>query len=87
MGKTYYVREVTAPGGYTYVDDVEIKLNTDGSITLGDNASATLDATTGTITITDEPFGLSVLKVDENGNPLSGATMYFYEDTSLLQRR
>ena len=87
MGKTYYVHEVTAPGGYTYVDDVEIKLNADGSITLGNNASATLDADTGTITITDKSFGLSVLKVDENGNPLSDAKMYFYEDTSLLQRR
>ena len=87
MGKTYYVHEVKGPGGYTCVDDVEIKLNADGSITLGDNDSATLDPDTGTITITDEPFGLSVLKVDENGNALSGAKMFFYEGDALQQPR
>ena len=88
MGKTYYVHEVKGPGGYTCVEeDVEIKLNADGSITLGDNDSATLDPDTGTITIKDEPFGLSVLKVDENGNALSGAKMIFYEGDALQQPR
>lgn len=61
---TYYVKEITAPQGYILDSEPSAE------ITIKKTAAH------GTITMTNEKYtagGITVKKVDENGNPLAGA--------------
>lgn len=66
----YYLRELEAPTGYIYSDDVPFTVNHDGSVLKVD--------------MFDAPIKLSFLKTDESGIALPGATIKIYDDTNKL---
>jgi len=59
-GKTYKLHETAAPNGYRRAADVEFTVS---------------DTGTTEVTMTDEKTVVSILKVDESGSTLSGATL------------
>ena len=60
-GKTYKLHEVSAPDGYVVASDVAFTKNSNG--------------TKQTITMTDKKTKISIKKVDESGNNVTGATL------------
>ena len=52
-GKTYILREITAPDGYTVAADVKFKVNEDGSITK--------------VVMKDKPIEVVISKTDVSG--------------------
>lgn len=70
---TYVLSEKTAPAGYGYMQDIEFKVNADGSIT------ATAEKSGQTIIARDLPVDLSVAKQDaDTATQLAGAKMALY---------
>lgn len=77
-GETYTLREVTAPAGYELLSDVTFTVETDGTVTLSENAPAGYTVTEGedgvvTFTAADTPIEAQLVKTDEAGTPLAGA--------------
>lgn len=77
-GTTYTLHEVTAPAGYELLSDVTFTVETDGTVTLSENAPAGYTVTEGedgvvTFTAADTPIEAQLVKTDEAGTPLAGA--------------
>lgn len=60
-GVNYILREIDAPDGYTLAEDVKFTVNRDGTPTR--------------VVMKDAPTEVKILKTDENGKALSGATL------------
>ncbi len=65
VGKTYILHEVTSPIGYALSEDTKFTVNDDNN--------------NQTITLVNELIKVSALKVDENDNPVEGATLNLIE--------
>lgn len=77
-GTTYTLHEVMAPAGYELLPDVTFTVETDGTVTLSENAPAGYTVTEGedgvvTFTAADTPIEAQLVKTDEAGTPLAGA--------------
>lgn len=77
-GTTYTLHEVTAPAGYELLSDVTFTVETDGTVTLSENAPAGYTVTEGEdgvviFTAADTPIEAQLVKTDEAGTPLAGA--------------
>ena len=77
-GTTYTLHEVMAPAGYELLPDVTFTVETDGTVTLSENAPAGYTVTEGedgvvTFTAADTPIEAQLVKIDEAGTPLAGA--------------
>lgn len=77
-GTTYTLNEVTAPAGYELLPDVTFTVETDGTVTLSENAPAGYTVTEGedgvvTFMAADTPIEAQLVKTDEAGTPLAGA--------------
>lgn len=77
-GTTYTLHEVMAPAGYELLPDVTFTVETDGTVTLSENAPAGYTVTEGedgvvTFTAADTPIEVQLVKTDEAGTPLAGA--------------
>ncbi|MBQ8306918.1 MAG: Cna B-type domain-containing protein, partial [Blautia sp.] len=92
--KSYTIKEVTAPQGYAFVEDVEFTVNHDGSITTdvpiqeNEDGDPVLVAADGqmvdengfaTYLIKDAPLHVRVSKVNENDEKLADAVLVIYE--------
>ncbi|MCD8118589.1 MAG: Cna B-type domain-containing protein [Lachnospiraceae bacterium] len=78
---TYTLHEAAAPEDYNVADDIQFKIAADGTVTsLTEGVTVTLTDGVYTITMEDQPgVPIYVSKVDENGDPLAGAVLAFYE--------
>lgn len=77
-GTTYTLHEVTAPAGYELLSDVTFTVETDGTVTLSENAPAGYTVTEGEdgvviFTAADTPIEAQLVKTDEAGTSLAGA--------------
>ena len=75
-GRTYILREKTAPAGYELAADVRFTMGLDGKVSLEGSANsgtAALEADGITITVKDEPVELQLRKTDESGNAVDPA--------------
>ena len=72
---TYTLHEVSAPDGYIAADDVAFTIDEEGSITVEGGKVSFIE-------VVNPPTNVQILKVDEDGNPLEGATMAVYLATS-----
>ena len=77
-GNTYELAETVSPAGYEVLGTLTFIVNADGTLALVDPVSAgyTLSVDNGVVTITaaDTPVEAQLVKHDENGEPLAGAT-------------
>lgn len=72
-GQTYVLTETLAPNGYGYSEAIEFTVNLDGSITTAGKKNGQ------TIIMQDRQVSLSVTKVDEHGDVLTGAILAIYD--------
>ena len=75
-GETYTLRETVAPAGYELItDELTFKVGEDGELTAqGDAGALQVNADNVTIQAADDPLEITLLKNDEAGEPLAGAT-------------
>ncbi len=75
VGNTYTIKESAAPKGYKLgADELTIKVGEGGAIEVVGDEPAAFDVDGTTVTMQDEPTTFSVTKVDENSDPLAGAS-------------
>lgn len=75
-GETYTLRETVAPAGYELITDtLTFTVGENGELTAQDNTGA-IKVNTDNVTIqaADEPLEITLVKNDEAGEPLAGAT-------------
>ncbi len=82
VGKTYVLKELKAPNGYMYSQDVTFTIGEDGSIQQVTNG----EISGSTVIMRDEPIQLSVSKVgsDTAGTELSNAILGLYDNGGTL---
>ncbi|MCR5068176.1 MAG: DUF5979 domain-containing protein, partial [Erysipelotrichaceae bacterium] len=68
---TYTLHEVKAPDGYIAADDVTFTIDDEGNITIDGGKVSFVE-------VSNPPTRLQIKKVDEDGNPLAGASMAVY---------
>ena len=87
-GTTYILMETSAPKGYTFVDNIQFTVNTDGTVTLADTTRTDVAVSTSnntiTITVKDSSFTVKLVKVDQFGNKVEGAWLRLYEGNQKL---
>lgn len=77
-GDTYIISETALPDGYTKINDVTIKVENNGDITVNGNRSdVTADnkGNTKLLTIKDAETSFNFQKIDQFGNKVSGAAL------------
>ena len=72
-GKTYILREISAPDGYTVAEDTQFILNWDG--TLAEKTTTVYDKESNTLVVNDKLTSVFINKVTEDGKVLAGATL------------
>ncbi|MBO4538621.1 MAG: hypothetical protein J5694_07165, partial [Erysipelotrichaceae bacterium] len=68
---TYTVHETKVPEGYLPVDDITFTIDSDGNILIDDEK-------VNFVEIINEPINVQINKIDEDDNPVSGASMAIY---------
>ena len=88
-GRTYILKETSAPKGYTFVDNIQFTVNANGTVTLADTTRTDVAVSTSnntiTITVKDSPFTVKLIKVDQFGNKVEGVWLRLYEGNQKLQ--
>ncbi|MGN8888819.1 SpaA isopeptide-forming pilin-related protein, partial [Blautia sp. HCP28S3_G10] len=72
-GKTYILREISAPDGYTVAEDTQFVLNRDG--TLEEKTTTVYDKESNTLVVNDKLTSVFINKVTEDGKVLAGAIL------------
>lgn len=72
-GKTYILREIFAPDGYTVAEDTQFVLNRDG--TLAEKTTTVYDKESNTLVVNDKLTSVFINKVTEDGKVLAGAIL------------
>lgn len=82
---TYTYREISAPDGY-YCDTNIYSFSTDayGNITIDNDISIDEATTLPMITITNKQTKFTIIKVDENDNPIAGAVFDIFDKEGSL---
>ena len=72
-GKTYILREISAPDGYTVAEDTQFVMNRDG--TLAEKTTTVYDKESNTLVVNDKLTSVFINKVTEDGKVLAGAIL------------
>ncbi len=79
LNEHYYLEETVAPVGYAgMLESIEFYLNDDGKIIIVSGDKTILNSSKDTLTIQNEPIRLQIIKQDEWGSSLPGATLEIY---------
>lgn len=86
-GKTYTLEEVVAPDGYGYIKSIGIKIDVYGKINLVNAGGGAFDTDykvnneAHAVILYDKAVNLTVIKVNEDSSPISGARLAIYDES------
>ena len=69
----YMLHEKTVPPSYKAIPDLTFSLNPDGSVQTSEGTSDYLAVRSGVLTVLEEKLEVKFRKINENGDPVSGA--------------